>query len=70
VLTSEKSAPQAAAALEKELVHATGFKTGPPRISTSLNRLLNRSNTRSPTASASCSAGERRGVSSTPTMAR
>jgi len=70
VLTGEKSAPEAAAALEKELVRTTGFKTGPPRISTSLNRLLNRSNTRSPTASASCSAGDRRGVSSTPTMAR
>src|ERR1700674_411792 len=32
VLTSEKSAPQAAAALEKELVRATGFKTGPPPV--------------------------------------
>jgi trehalose/maltose transport system substrate-binding protein len=30
VLTSEKSAPQAAAALEKELVRTTGFKTGLP----------------------------------------
>jgi trehalose/maltose transport system substrate-binding protein len=30
VLTGEKSAPQAAAALEKELVGTTGFKTGPP----------------------------------------
>jgi trehalose/maltose transport system substrate-binding protein len=30
VLTGEKSAPQAAAALEKELVRTTGFKTGPP----------------------------------------
>jgi trehalose/maltose transport system substrate-binding protein len=30
VLTHQKSAPQAAAALEKELVRTTGFKTGPP----------------------------------------
>ena len=30
VLTREKSAPQAAAALEKELVRTTGFKTGLP----------------------------------------
>jgi trehalose/maltose transport system substrate-binding protein len=30
VLTGEKSAPEAAAALENELVRATGFKTGPP----------------------------------------
>jgi trehalose/maltose transport system substrate-binding protein len=30
VLTGEKSAPDAAAALEKELVQITGFKTGPP----------------------------------------
>jgi trehalose/maltose transport system substrate-binding protein len=30
VLSGEKSAPQAAAALEKKLVGITGFKTGPP----------------------------------------
>ena len=30
VLTGEKSAPEAAAALEKELVRITDFKTGPP----------------------------------------
>jgi trehalose/maltose transport system substrate-binding protein len=30
VLTGEKSAPEAAAALENELVRITGFKTGPP----------------------------------------
>ncbi len=30
VLTQEKSAPQAAAELEKELIKLTGFKTGPP----------------------------------------
>ncbi len=30
VLTGEKSAPEAAAALENELVRLTGFKTGPP----------------------------------------
>jgi trehalose/maltose transport system substrate-binding protein len=30
VLTREKSAPEAAAALESELVRITGFKTGPP----------------------------------------
>jgi trehalose/maltose transport system substrate-binding protein len=30
VLTGEKSAPDAAPALEKELVRITGFKTGPP----------------------------------------
>jgi len=36
VLTGEKSAPEAAAALEKELIGITGFKTGPPQaISTS-----------------------------------
>jgi len=31
VLTKERNAPEAAAALEKELVEITGFKTGPPR---------------------------------------
>jgi trehalose/maltose transport system substrate-binding protein len=31
VLTGEKSAPMAAAALEKQLVAITGFKTGPPK---------------------------------------
>jgi len=31
VLTGEKQAPEATAALEKELVRITGFKTGPPR---------------------------------------
>ena len=31
VLTSEKSAPEAAAALENELVRTTGFKKGPPQ---------------------------------------
>jgi trehalose/maltose transport system substrate-binding protein len=30
VLTGEKNAPEAAAALEKQLVEITGFKTGPP----------------------------------------
>jgi len=30
VLTREQSAPKAAAALEKELIRITGFKTGPP----------------------------------------
>jgi len=30
VLTGEKSAPEAAAALESELVRITGFKKGPP----------------------------------------
>jgi len=30
VLTGEKAAPEAAAALENELVRTTGFKTGPP----------------------------------------
>jgi len=31
VLTGESSAPMAAAALEKQLVVITGFKTGPPK---------------------------------------
>ena len=31
VLTGEKGAPEAAAALENELVRITGFKKGPPR---------------------------------------
>ena len=31
VLTGERSAPMAAAALEKQLVAITGFKTGPPK---------------------------------------
>jgi len=31
VLTDEKGAPEAAAALEKELVRITGFKKGPPQ---------------------------------------
>jgi trehalose/maltose transport system substrate-binding protein len=35
VLTHERSASDAAASLEKELVEITGFKTGPPQISTS-----------------------------------
>jgi trehalose/maltose transport system substrate-binding protein len=30
VLTGEKGAPEAAAALENELVRITGFKKGPP----------------------------------------
>jgi trehalose/maltose transport system substrate-binding protein len=30
VLTGEQSAPEAAAALENELVRTTGFKKGPP----------------------------------------
>ena len=30
VLTGEKKAPEAAAALEKQLAEMTGFKTGPP----------------------------------------
>lgn len=38
VLTGEKSAPQAAAALEKELVRITGFKKGPPREISSTTR--------------------------------
>ena len=33
VLTGERSAPVAAAALEKQLVAITGFKTGPPKTS-------------------------------------
>jgi hypothetical protein len=33
VLTGERSAPIAAAALEKQLVAITGFKTGPPNAS-------------------------------------
>jgi trehalose/maltose transport system substrate-binding protein len=35
VLTHERSAPDAAAALEKELIAITGFKTGPPQPLTS-----------------------------------
>ncbi len=35
VLTREKSAPEAATALEKELVRITGFKKGPPPAGTS-----------------------------------
>jgi hypothetical protein len=31
VLTGEKGAPEVAAALEKELVAITGFRTGPPK---------------------------------------
>ena len=31
VLTGERSAPMSAAALEKQLVGITGFKTGPPK---------------------------------------
>jgi hypothetical protein len=30
VLTGERSAPEAAAALERQLVEITGFKIGPP----------------------------------------
>jgi trehalose/maltose transport system substrate-binding protein len=32
VLTGEKRAPEAAAALENELVRTTGFKKGPPLV--------------------------------------
>jgi len=35
VLTREKSAPEAATTLEKELVRITGFKKGPPPARTS-----------------------------------
>lgn len=31
VLTGEKSAPESAAALEKELIKITGFHPGPPK---------------------------------------
>jgi trehalose/maltose transport system substrate-binding protein len=49
VLTGEKSAPEAAAALENELVGITGFKKGPPRGKSALNKTLGRSNNLSPT---------------------
>jgi hypothetical protein len=32
VLTDEKGAPEAVAALERELVRITGFKVGPPHL--------------------------------------
>jgi hypothetical protein len=38
VLTREKDAPQAAAALENALVRITGFKKGPPSASASGER--------------------------------
>jgi trehalose/maltose transport system substrate-binding protein len=40
VLTGEKSAPEAAVALENELVGITGFKNGPPQGNQALNRTL------------------------------
>jgi trehalose/maltose transport system substrate-binding protein len=40
VLTGEKSAPDAAVALENELVGITGFKHGPPQGNQPLNRTL------------------------------
>jgi trehalose/maltose transport system substrate-binding protein len=40
VLTGEKSAPEAAAALENELVGITGFKSGPPQGNQPLNSTL------------------------------
>jgi trehalose/maltose transport system substrate-binding protein len=40
VLTGEKSAPEAAVALENELVGITGFKNGPPQGNQPLNRTL------------------------------
>jgi trehalose/maltose transport system substrate-binding protein len=49
VLTGEKSAPEAAAALENELVSTTGFRKGPPLGNQRLNRTLNLSNNLSPT---------------------
>jgi hypothetical protein len=49
VLTGEKRAPEAAAALENELVGTTGFKKGPPLGKLALNRTLGRSNNLSPT---------------------
>jgi trehalose/maltose transport system substrate-binding protein len=39
VLTGEKSAPEAAAALENKLVGITGFKNGPPQGNQALNTL-------------------------------
>jgi trehalose/maltose transport system substrate-binding protein len=41
VLTGEKSAPEAAIALENELVRITGFKKGPPQRNQLLSRTLN-----------------------------
>jgi trehalose/maltose transport system substrate-binding protein len=49
VLTGEKSAPEAAVALENELVGTTGFKKGPPQGNQPLNRTLSRSNNLSST---------------------
>jgi trehalose/maltose transport system substrate-binding protein len=40
VITGEKSAPEAAVALENELVGITGFKNGPPQGNQALNRTL------------------------------
>jgi trehalose/maltose transport system substrate-binding protein len=40
VLTGEKSAPEAAVALENELVRITGFKDGPPQGNQPLDRTL------------------------------
>jgi len=70
VLTGEKSAPEAAASLENELVRTTGFKKGPSLGNQrTLNRILNRLITSGP-ASASRANSERRGVSSRPGIAR
>jgi trehalose/maltose transport system substrate-binding protein len=48
-LTGEKSAPEAAAVLENDLVGITGFKKRPPQENQPLNRTLKRSNNLSPT---------------------
>lgn len=40
VLTRERTAPDAPAALEKELVRITGLRTGPPLVGTNLPRTL------------------------------
>jgi trehalose/maltose transport system substrate-binding protein len=70
VLTGQKSAPEAAAALENELVRITGFKKGPPPGNSALNGTLGQSRTSPPPASASSANDKRRGVSSKPAIAR
>jgi trehalose/maltose transport system substrate-binding protein len=63
VLTGEKRAPEAAAALENELVDTTGFKKGPPQGNQPLNGTLNRSNNLSSTGFSFVHKCERRGGS-------
>jgi trehalose/maltose transport system substrate-binding protein len=75
VLTREKSAPEAAADLEKELVRITGFKKGPPPRGDQQHNGEGESLTRAeprpnPSLQGRSTNGERHGMSSRPEVVR